>query len=124
MDTGLWVVVALSIGWFIGYQVSRDIGVPKRLKRLNNFDLDKKSRRAKDLSVVGNANAFQLISGVSSNCEGWARSTRAMEVQGGCIVHSSTQQRNPEGDYALSESMVYIPGVKITHDARKGRILE
>jgi Lon protease-like protein len=39
-------------------------------------------------------------SDVSSKSEGWMKPTKAMEI--GCIVQVTTQQRNPDGSYAIT----------------------
>ena len=52
-----------------------------------------------------------------NNCE-------AMDIPGvGCIVQVTTQQRNPDGSYAVSEALTFVPGVKIVDDENNGRKL-
>ena len=38
------------------------------------------------------------------------KSTKAMSVPGGSVVQVTTQQRNPDGSYALAEALCYVPG--------------
>lgn len=76
-----------------------------------------------DLKVVGNGDMFRLLCKASSDSRGFMKSTKAMEVPGGCVVQSSTQQRNPDGSYALAEAMVVVPGVFIADDVNGGRKL-
>ena len=71
-------------------------------------------KKVPDLKVFGNGDLFELISKASSESEGWMKSTKAMAVVGGCIVQVTTQQRNPDGSYAVAEALTYVPGVMVT----------
>lgn len=52
------------------------------------------------------------------------KSTKAMEIPGrGCLVQVTTQQRNPDGSYAVSEALAYVPDVRIADDENSGRKL-
>ena len=73
--------------------------------------------------VFGNGDMFQLLCKASSQAEGWMKSTKAMQVVGGCVVQVTTQQRNDDGTYAVAEALTYVPGVKIEADENSGRKL-
>ncbi|MFA5739425.1 MAG: hypothetical protein WC902_11630 [Bacteroidales bacterium] len=66
---------------------------------------------------------FRLLCKASSESEGWMKSTKACEVPGGCIVQVTTQQRNPDGSYAVAEALTYVPGARIVDDGNNGRRL-
>lgn len=70
-----------------------------------------------DVQFFGNPDLFQCLSKASSESQGWMKSTKAMQVNGGCVVQVSTQQRNPDGTYALAEAIVFVPSVKIKSSA-------
>jgi hypothetical protein len=37
-----------------------------------------------------------------------------MEIEGvGCVVQTTTQQRNPDGSYALTDAVTFVPNSKI-----------
>ena len=74
-------------------------------------------------AVVGNGDMFRLLCKASSQDEGWMKSTKAMEVVGGCVVQVTTQQRNIDGTYSVAEALAYVPGVKIANDENNGRKL-
>lgn len=78
-----------------------------------------------DLKVVGNGDSFQLLCKASSQEEGWMKSTKAMQIdeQGGCLVQVTTQQRNPDGSYALAEALCFVPGARIAVHANGHRTL-
>ncbi len=66
-----------------------------------------------DIKVFGNGDTFTLICKASSNEQGWMKSTKAMQVPNGCVVQVTTQQKNPEGSYAVAEALVFVPSVSI-----------
>ena len=92
-------------------------------KTLHNSDVSGARQNVKDIKVVGNGDMFRLLCKASSEAEGWMKSTKAMEVTGGCVVQVTTQQRNPDGSYAIAEALTYVPGVKIAEDEAGGRKL-
>lgn len=51
------------------------------------------------------------------------KSTKAMQVPGGCVVQVTTQQKNPDGSYSVAEALTYVPGVKIVDAENNGRRL-
>lgn len=92
-------------------------------KTLHNSDVSGAKVNVPDIKVVGNGDMFQLLCKASSKNEGWMKSTKAMQVMGGCVVQVTTQQRNPDGSWSLAEALTYVPGVKITGDDNNGRRL-
>ena len=70
-----------------------------------------------DIQVVGNGDAWQLLSKASSKDEGWMKSTKALEIAGyGIILQVSTQQGTN-----VAEALVTIPNVKIAPDENGGK---
>ena len=92
-------------------------------KSLGNTDVNGAKKNVKDIVVFGNGDMFKLLSKASSQNEGWMKSTKAMDVGCGCVVQVTTQQRNPDGSYAVAEAVTFVPGVMIVGDAEKGRKL-
>jgi hypothetical protein len=94
-------------------------------KTLHNSDISGARQNVRDIQVVGNGDMFRLLCKASSQNEGWMKSAKAMEVPGGCVVQVTTQQRNPDGSYAVAEAVAFVPGVKIAadHDHAPGRRL-
>lgn len=92
-------------------------------KTLHNSDVSGARVNVPDIKVVGNGDAFQLLCKASSQAEGWMKSTKAMQVAGGCLVQVSTQQRNPDGSYAVAEALTFVPGVYVAPDDNNGRKL-
>jgi len=93
-------------------------------KTLHNSDVSGARQNVKDIKVVGNGDMFRLLCKASSEAEGWMKSTKAMEVPGcGCVVQVTTQQRNPDGSYAVAEALTFVPDSFITSDVNNGRRL-
>ena len=66
-----------------------------------------------DLKVYGNTDTFALLCKASSQDQGFSKSTKVCNVDGGCIIQVSTMQKNPDGSYAVAEALTYVPGVGI-----------
>ena len=86
-------------------------------KTMGNTDVNQAKKNVSDLVVFGDGDMFQLLSKASSENEGWMKSTKCMEVPGGCVIQVSTQQRNPDGSYAVAEALTFVPGVKLQSNA-------
>ena len=94
-------------------------------KTLHNSDISGARQNVKDIRVVGNGDLFKLLSKASSEEEGWMKSTKAMQIGNqGCLVQVTTQQRNPDGSYAVAEALTFVPDVNIVPDVNDGRQLE
>lgn len=93
------------------------------MKTLKNSDVSGARQNVKDIVVVGNGDMFKLLCKAYSVNEGWMKSTKAMEVPGGCVVQVTTQQQNPDGSYVVAEALSFVPGVKIAGDENNGRKL-
>lgn len=93
--------------------VERLQGMGLKAKTLHNCDSDEVGENVPDIKVYGNPDCFRLICKASSEGEGWMKSTKAFSLSAGCLVQVTTQQRNPDGSYALAEALTFVPGVTI-----------
>ena len=92
-------------------------------KTLHNSDVSGAKKNVPDIVVYGNGDLFKLLSKASSQREGWMKSTKVMEIPHvGCLVQVTTQQRNPDGSYAVAEALQFVPGVVLLENAA-GRCL-
>ena len=89
-------------------------------KSMGNTDVNGARKNVKDIVVFGNGDMFKLLCKASSQEEGWMKSTKAMEVVGGCVVQITTQQKNIDLTYSVAEALTYVPGVKIAEDVEFG----
>lgn len=94
-------------------------------KTLHNSDVSGARKNVPDIQVVGDSDMFQLLCKASSEAEGWMKSTKALQTAAGCLVQVTTQQRNPDGSYAVAEALCWVPGVRIVGDIlnKDGRTL-
>lgn len=93
-------------------------------KTLYNSDASGATKNVPDIQFFGDGDTWQLICKASSQSEGWMKSTKAMEVATGAIVQVTTQQRNPDGSYAIAEAVCFVPGGTVTTSADdQGRIV-
>ena len=67
-----------------------------------------------DIVIYGDTDTFGLLCKASSQEQGWMKSTKVANVPGGCIVQVTTQQKNPDGGYAVAEALTYVPGVQMS----------
>ena len=93
------------------------------MKTLGNTDVDGVRKNVPDIKVFGNGDLFQLLCKASRVSEGWMKSTKAMQTFDGCVVQVTTQQRNPDGSYAVAEALTYVPHARIVDDEHGGRKL-
>jgi len=95
------------------------------MKTLDITEVKGAKANISDLKVFGNGDLFQLICKASSQEQGWMKSTKAMELPGGggCVVQVTTQQRNPDGSYAVAEAITYVPHVTIRTDENQNKYL-
>ena len=89
--------------------------MPEQLedKTLNVTSVTDLKEKVNDIEVYGNGDLFQLIAKASSKSQGWMKSTKAMETATGCVIQVTTQQRNPDGSYAVAEALTFVPEIKI-----------
>ncbi|MEL6663360.1 MAG: hypothetical protein AAFR33_10175 [Pseudomonadota bacterium] len=83
------------------------------IKSLHNTDANGTTKNVSDVTFFGDGDMWQLLCKASSEAEGWMKSTKAMQVAGGCLVQVTTQQRNPDGSYALAEAVTFVPDVQV-----------
>ena len=87
-------------------------------KTFGNTDIDGAKENVSDLVVFGDGDLFQLLSKASSQKEGWMKSTKAMDVPGGCVIQVTTQQ----GDN-VAEALTFVPGVRVGKDSEGNKKL-
>ncbi len=92
-------------------------------RTLRNTDIASTRKNTSDLVLFGNGDLWQLLCKASSALEGWMKSTKAMQVPGGCVVQVTTQQKGYDETYSVAEALTFVPGVEIVDDEHGGRKL-
>lgn len=92
-------------------------------KTLDIENVEQLKEKVSDVKIFGNGNLFQVLSKASSESQGWMKSTKAMELEGGgCVVQVSTQQKNPDGSYEVAEAVTFVPYARIVMDEETGHL--
>jgi len=87
------------------------------------LDITSSENSSDDIKTFGDPDIWKCICKASNDKEGWMKSTKAMQVENGCIIQVTTQQRNPDGSYAIAESVCYVPHAMIVPMETKPRKL-
>lgn len=77
-----------------------------------------------DLVTYGIDDTFRLLCKASSQQEGWMKSTKVCNVPEGCIVQATTQQKNPDGSYAVAEALTYVPNTHIDIESNPRKLVK
>lgn len=85
----------------------------KNTKSLHNTTANGARNNVKDIQIWGNGDTFELICKASSESEGWMKSTKAMSAGNSVVVQVTTQQRNPDGSYAISDALTTVKNAVI-----------
>ena len=84
-------------------------------KTLKNTTASKAKDNVSDIQFWGYGDIWKLISKTWSEKEGWMKSTKAMQMDTGCLVQVSTQQ----GEH-VAEAVTFIPGIVIYESKNEG----
>ena len=77
-------------------------------KSLHNTTANGAKENVKDIQFWGDGDTFLLISKASSEAEGWMKSTKAMPVGTSVVVQVTTQRRNPDGSYSITDALTTV----------------
>lgn len=91
-------------------------------KTIRNSEVSGARKNVKDIKIVGNGDAFQLLFKASSEKEGWMKSTKAMACgDGQIVIQVTTQQRNIDGTYSVAEALTVVRNSMIVPGKNNGR---
>ncbi|HDR7710403.1 TPA: hypothetical protein QCX89_002368 [Bacillus cereus] len=92
-------------------------------KDLNISEVRDAKKNISDLQVYGDVDLFALLCKASSQEQGWMKSTKVCNVKGGCVMQVTTQQKNPDGSYAVAEALTYVPGIHIDTESEPRKMV-
>lgn len=93
-------------------------------KTLDITEFKSAKENISDIKVYGDGDTFALLCKASSDKQGWMKSTKVCNLENGCIVQISTQQRNPDGSYAVAEAVTFVPGVNMDTSVTPRRLIK
>jgi pyruvate/2-oxoglutarate dehydrogenase complex dihydrolipoamide acyltransferase (E2) component len=76
-----------------------------------------------DLKIYGDGDTFALLCKASSQEQGWMKSTKVCNLPNGCIVQVTTQQKNPDGSYAVAEALTFVPGINMDKNSEPRKLI-
>ena len=92
-------------------------------KTLDNINVEEVKKKVSDVKVYGDGDTFALLCEASSKAQGWMKSTKVCNVEGGCIVQVSTQQKNSDGSYAVAEALTYVPSIHLDKNSNPRKLV-
>ena len=100
----------------IKYKLEQDKGDKMKERTLDINNTEDAKKKVSDIKVSGNPDVWQLIAKASSEKEGWMKSTKAMDTGNGCLVQTTTIERNPDGSKVIFETVTFVPNVEVKID--------
>lgn len=89
-----------------------------KMKTLDNTNIDEVKKQVPDVKVFGNGDLFQLISKASSKSEGWMKSTKAMDMDGGVVIQVTTQNMGH-----VAEALTFVRDAYISVDNKGNKVI-
>lgn len=83
-------------------------------RSLGNSNMDSARASTPDIKVAGDPGRWLTVCKASSESQGWMKSTKAMDVEGGCLVQVTTEHRQHGVVVACAEAVVFVPGMWAT----------
>lgn len=68
--------------------------------------------KGEKFQTFGNPDRFQLL--FKAQGDHWKKSTKAMDVPGGCLVLVTSERESLDGDWTTAESLQLVPGAVLT----------
>lgn len=90
-----------------------EIGQAQRLiTQTSDLEAELKSGKVK---IEGNPDQMTLLMKAQGTVDGktFSKSTKAMQLPGGCLVQVSTEVSTDSGDLSAAEALSFVPGVQI-----------
>ena len=66
--------------------------------------------------MIGNPDQFKLL--FKATGPNWMKSTKAKEVDKGCVLQVTTEHQNDDGSSTAAEAVVFIPDAYVEKDEK------
>lgn len=108
-----FVALAIVILFFIfrGTMLSMDLGHVGKVMITRTEDVQQSDKK---VETHGNPDQFRLLFKAQSST--WVKSTKAMNVPGGCLVQMSTDRKQKNGSWVSAETSTFLPGTHVVPD--------
>ena len=73
--------------------------------------------------LEGMADQWHCLAKAYNEKEGWMKSTKALRVGGGCLIQVTTQQKNPDGTWAIAEAVCFAERANLIVEDGKARFM-
>lgn len=67
-----------------------------------------------EVKTYGDPDQLKLL--FKAQGKGWKKSTKAIELPGGCLVQVTTERQSADSDWANAEAVVFVPDVKLEQE--------
>ncbi|MGB0847797.1 MAG: hypothetical protein ACPGSM_13785 [Thiolinea sp.] len=64
-----------------------------------------------EVKTYGDPDQLKLL--FKAQGKGWKKSTKALQLPGGCLIQVTTERQSTDGDWANAEAVEFIPNVKL-----------
>lgn len=96
--------------------------------RPNSNNIIGETSDLKEVETIGSPDRFKVLikaQGISPATKSFfIKSTKAMEVPGGCIIQVSSEVIRPDGSSTIAEALTFVPGkLAIKEDVNQGRYI-
>lgn len=75
-----------------------------------------------EVKIYGNPDNLKLLFKVDTGT--MKKSTKAMEIDGGCLIQVSTKLKNTDGSWSVAEALTFAPNAKIIEKSEEMYILK
>jgi hypothetical protein len=97
-----------------GVKVGEVFALSERALVTQTKDLPESSKA----QIVGNPDQFKLLFKVKT--PQFMKSTKAMEVPGGCLLQVTTERYSPDGSTSVAEALAFVPNATVQLDVKAG----
>ena len=89
------------------------MGDGPRSRSLSIVDRASMKAETPDAEIAGDPGRWRLVCKASSVSQGWMKSTKVLDVPGGCLVQVTTEHRDQGRVVACAEALTFVPNATV-----------